>query len=131
MYNTSDVCCIRGKSGMITKGITLEKITISWVQMLSAAFVVGAGTYMATYSFTKLTEMEVAQKELAPIVTLLVDDYERRAEADEKFANALQELNNTLLRLESREEGKEHRQNVMENTLEKHDARIRSLELSK
>ena len=83
---------------MTTQGITIEKFTLSWLQLLAAAFAVGGFVYTSASTYARVVEIEARQKatisKYVPIVERL--DMEEAT----KTIN-LDKLNESIIQLNS------------------------------
>ncbi|MGL4616515.1 MAG: hypothetical protein ACRCVV_22010 [Shewanella sp.] len=85
---------------MTTQGITIEKLSVSWLQLLIGAFAVGGFVYTSATTYTKVVEVEMRQKatisKYVPIVERLDRDEASKSVNLEKLNESINQLNSIL-----------------------------------
>ena len=86
---------------MDIKGVVIEKVSISWLQLLSVAFVIGGFVYTTASTFnavqTMKSDYESHSDTYIPIVNQLVRDSKNQAKTYEKLDITLTELTNSII----------------------------------
>ena len=83
---------------MTTQGITIEKFTLSWLQLLAAAFAVGGFVYTSASTYARVVEIEARQKATISKYVPIVERLDR--EEASKSIN-LDKLNESIIQLNS------------------------------
>ena len=83
---------------MTTQGITIEKFTLSWLQLLAAAFAVGGFVYTSASTYARVVEIEARQKATISKYVPIVERLDR--EEATKTIN-LDKLNESIIQLNS------------------------------
>lgn len=83
---------------MTTQGITIEKFTLSWLQLLAAAFAVGGFVYTSASTYARVVEVEARQKATISKYVPIVERLDR--EEATKTIN-LDKLNESIIQLNS------------------------------
>lgn len=83
---------------MTTQGITIENFTLSWLQLLAAAFAVGGFVYTSASTYARVVEVEARQKATISKYVPIVERLDR--EEATKTIN-LDKLNESIIQLNS------------------------------
>lgn len=85
---------------MTTQGITIEKFSLSWLQLLATAFAVGGFVYTSASTYAKVVEIEARQKatisKYVPIVERLDKEEANRTINLDKLNESIIQLNSIL-----------------------------------
>lgn len=84
---------------MSMKGVTIEKLSFSWLQLLSAAFLIGGFVYTSAATFRASQEFDEFKDTYTPIINKVVEDSGRQEKLYTKLDNTLTTLNENIITL--------------------------------